>query len=259
MKTHMTDSYLSPDVYWYGQSSQALPPSFGEGLVEDEARIQQYRDAGLNAEADRQFELVARRKEAMSQQALAQYYFPMGDFEAMLRQHFPTRIDPGEYQGEGDQGVPSEVLKKLVELRSQKLVALEEELLTEHQDELIFDKVKFWIANDGEVLVVATKKFGELKHWYLLAQWRPDGTPHTRPEELAGRKQLEEMQAAEAKTKKRRQRIAAAAIYALFVLAYIVFMIFMFATGNGIWVTYTAFWFIMGNTWASKKLSKFFG
>jgi hypothetical protein len=256
MKTHMADDYLSPEVYWYGQSAQALPPSFGEGLVEDEARIQQYRDAGLHAEADRQAELVVRRKESISQQALAQYYFPMADFEAMLRRHFPTRIDPGEYQGEGDHGVPNEVLKKLAELHSQKLAALEEELLVDHQDELIFDKVKFWIADDGEVLVVASKKFGELKHWYLLAQWRPDGMPHTRPENLIERTRLEETQAAEAKVKKRRQLIAAAIIYVLFLAAYIAVMITMFMTGNGIWVAYTVFWFIMGNTWISKKLSK---
>lgn len=209
----MTDSYLSPDVYWYGQSPQALPPSFGEGLIENEARIQQYRDAGLHAEADRQAELVVRHKESMAQQALAQYYFPMGDFETLLRQHFPRRIDPGEYQGEGNQGVPNEVLKKLVELRSQKLSVLEEELLEAHKDELIFDKVKFWIADDGEVLVVASKRFGELKHWYLLAQWRPDGQPLVRPEDLAQRQELEELQAQEAKAKKIRQRMA-------FVVAY---------------------------------------
>lgn len=256
MKTHMTESYLSPEVYWYAQSPEALPASFGEELIEDEARIQRYRDAGLHAEAERQVELVVRRKESMSQQALAQHYTPVGDFEVMLRQHFPTRIDPGEYQGEGEHGVPSEVLTKLVELRSQKLGVLETKLLAEHKDELIFDKIKFWIAGDGEVLVVASKKFGELKHWYLLAQWRPDGTPHTRLEGLAQRQQLDEAQATQAKVKKRRQRIATAVIYVLFLFAYIAFMIIMFMTSNGTWVALTAFWFILGNTLISKKLSK---
>ena len=253
----MTDNYLSPEVYWYGQSPQALPPSFGEGLVEDEARIQQYRDAGLHAEADRQAKLVVRRKESMAQQALAQYYSPMGDFEALLRQHFPTRIDPGEYQGEGDQGVPNEVLTKLVELRSQKLGTLEEELLESHKDELIFDRVKFWIANDGEVLVVASKRFGELKHWYLLAQWRPDGNQRTRPEDLVQRQELEALQAEAAKAKRRRQKWAAVSVWVLFMIAYVAFVIFMFITGNAFWVSITAIWFILGNGWLGKRISKY--
>lgn len=218
MKPHMTDDYLSPDVHWYAQSSEALPSSFGEGLVEDEARIEQYRTAGMHAEADRQVELVVRRKESISQQTLAQYYRPMGDLEELLRSHFSTRKEPSDYQGEGETGVPAEVLAKLIELRDQKLELLQEELLADYNDDPIFDKIKFWVAEDGEVLVVGTKKFGELRHKYLLAQWRPDGKPYTSPEVLRDRQVSAELQATEAKAARTRKRWAFALAYFVWVV-----------------------------------------
>jgi hypothetical protein len=203
MKTHMTDT-LEPDVHWYVQSTTTLPPMVAR-TVEDEERIQSLRDAGMDAQADEEATQLARRREASLHGALAQHYYPAGDDDERLRKHFGLTKKLNEYT-DTHAAVPHEVINKIIELRTQKLSDLDDLQFGDHGDEPVFSKIRFWVSGDGEVLVVATRVFGEERQHYLLAQWRPGGGPRTSPERLRSEEELEAGRVAQTKAKKRRRR-----------------------------------------------------
>lgn len=206
MKTYMTDIQDSPEVYWYAQSPDALPDSYGTIIAGDEAVLQRYRDAGMTAEAERQEAVLAQRKESAAHEALASHHFAMGDVQALLKNHFNRKEQPRNYRGKGDEQVPTEVLVRLMELQNKRLCAFNESMLADREDEPVFDEILFWIADDGEVLIVGSKRFGNDKRKYLVGQWRPDGARRTSLEDLQNRQQLETQQAEEVKARKRRKR-----------------------------------------------------
>lgn len=256
MKSHMTGIQDSPEVYWYAQSPDALPDTYGTAIANDAALLEQYRSAGMTAEAERQEQILATRKQEFAHGALSQHHVAMDELEPLLRDHFAQKVKPNDYRGKDDEQTPYEVLVRLGELRTKKLGAFHEPMLEGHANECVFDKVNFWVADDGEVLIVGIKKFGEISRKYLIGQWRPDGSPHTRADELQHRKELAQRDAAARQARRTRRKAVVTIAYGMIVSA---MFIGIFAGGISISAFLPLLMFAIIFDWPGKIAKKFIG